>query len=400
MLDGRSPRRDRKRVAAALAFALPLSACLVVGPPKESGAFAGASGSSGGSSTGTGAGGSTGTISGGGASSTGGGATGAILLIAPDPVNFGYEPIESTVIACAEMSNPSTADFQVTGASFPGNPLQAFALSATDDSTPANPITLPIALPANGSAKVCFTFTPILAQAYSGEALLVTDDPGDLSPTIGLSGWGGGPQITCELLSIDFDCDAPFDGGIRGPAIVCTNSGSESRPFDAGCDIAVIRSPGIQVQVAATWTGPSESGSAASFRQTAKRPLSSSIPATQMPGPGKFPPCRAAADRCSAISKSHPRSWTSAEYRSATSRRRCRSPSRTTVPELPPRGTLPSPSESFRLVSTSLPSNPDSGTITIPGDGGALDVQVEFVPTSRRLWGVEFLSVLLLGSGE
>jgi len=27
-------------------------------------------------------------------------------------------------------------------------------------------------------------------------------------------------------------------------------------------------------------------------------------------------------------------------------------------------------------------------------------VQVEFVPTSRRLWGVEFLSVLLIGGGE
>jgi hypothetical protein len=61
---------------------------------------------------------------------------------------------------------------------------------------------------------------------------------------------------------------------------------------------------------------------------------------------------------------------------------------------------LANPSESFRLVSTSLPANPDSGTITIPGDGGALNVQVEFVPTSRRLWGVEFLSVLLIGGGE
>jgi len=55
------------------------------------------------------------------------------------------------------------------------------------------------------------------------------------------------PQINCEPLSIDFDCDAPFDGGIRAPAIVCGHGGSNPAD-DAGCEIAVIRSPGIQVQ--------------------------------------------------------------------------------------------------------------------------------------------------------
>ena len=70
--------------------------------------------------------------------------------------------------------------------------------------TPPDPITFPITVAAGASAKVCFALTPPITQQYTGQATLETTDPGGSNPILELTGWGGGPQISCTPTSIAF----------------------------------------------------------------------------------------------------------------------------------------------------------------------------------------------------
>jgi hypothetical protein len=98
-----------------------------------------------------------------------------------------------------------------------------------DDATPPNPYMFPtsvnpLVIAGGQSAKVCFEFTPPITQRYSGQATLVTTDPSGTNPILELTGWGGGPQISCSPPSLDFG--SVVDGGSVTLPVTCTNTGT------------------------------------------------------------------------------------------------------------------------------------------------------------------------------
>ncbi len=82
-----------------------------------------------------------------------------------------------------------------------------------------------------GNAEVCFSLTPPVTRDYSGQATLSTNDPGIVDLTTPLTGWGGGPQISCTPLSIDFG--HTLDHSVTTVPILCTNVGAAA-PGDGG----------------------------------------------------------------------------------------------------------------------------------------------------------------------
>ena len=85
-------------------------------------------------------------------------------------------------------------------------------------------ITFLITSAGGGSAKVCFALTPPITQDYDGQVTLETTDPSGSNPIVELTGWGGGPQLTCAPLSIDFG--QTLDHSITTIPIICTNTGT------------------------------------------------------------------------------------------------------------------------------------------------------------------------------
>ncbi len=151
---------------------------------------------------------------------------GVALTLAPNPINFGYvtlEPIPPAV-GCTVVTNQSNVPVSITGTSEFENEGGAFALATTDDATPPNPFSLPITIQGGGNAKVCFSFTPPIGQPYNGQVTLTTNDPSGTNPVVSLTGWGGGPQISCAPLSIAFG--QTLDHSITTVPVLCTNSGS------------------------------------------------------------------------------------------------------------------------------------------------------------------------------
>jgi hypothetical protein len=98
-----------------------------------------------------------------------------------------------------------------------------------DDASPQNPYSFPSAsaplvIDPGASGKVCFQLTPSTSIQYSGEATLITNDPGDTQTIVQLTGWGGGPQISCTPATADFG-KTPTNTVATIP-VFCTNIGS------------------------------------------------------------------------------------------------------------------------------------------------------------------------------
>jgi hypothetical protein len=151
---------------------------------------------------------------------------GVALTLTPNPISFGYvalEPIPPAV-GCTVVTNQSNVPVSITGTSEFENEGGAFAVATTDDATPPNPFSLPITIQGGDNAKVCFSFVPPISQAYNGQVTLTTTDPSGTNPVVSLTGWGGGPQITCAPLSIAFG--QTLDHSITTVPVLCTNTGS------------------------------------------------------------------------------------------------------------------------------------------------------------------------------
>ena len=149
--------------------------------------------------------------------------TGSPLRLSPSIINFGFVEIRTTAIGCTTATNYSSAAIDVTGVMGFTTEGGAFAVSQVDDSTPSNPAPIPVSIPGGWSAKVCFSFTPPITQQYTGQATLSPDNPAVVPPTVQLTGWGGGPQISCIPKSIDF---LTQDHSVTTIPIRCTNVGS------------------------------------------------------------------------------------------------------------------------------------------------------------------------------
>jgi len=100
----------------------------------------------------------------------------------------------------------------------------AFSLSQVDGATPPNSTPIPVAVPAGGRAEACFSLTPPSSAQLNGQVTLKTNDPSGINPTLVLTGWGGGPQISCTPSSIDF---GPVQVGlISTQPVMCSNTGT------------------------------------------------------------------------------------------------------------------------------------------------------------------------------
>jgi len=148
---------------------------------------------------------------------------GVALTIAPNPCDFGFVPLNTTGVCCTTVTNQANVPVQITGASDFASEGGAFALATTDDSTPPSPQS-PIDIPGGASAQVCFSLTPPITQQYSGQVTLITTDPSGTNPVMQLAGWGGGPQISCAPMSIDFG--QTLDQSITTVPVLCTNTGT------------------------------------------------------------------------------------------------------------------------------------------------------------------------------
>ncbi len=151
------------------------------------------------------------------------------LTVAPNPCDFGFVPLDRnpTAVCCVTVSNQANVPVDITGISEFGTEDDAFGVATTDDATPPNPQTFPttpITVVGGASAKICFAFAPAITQQYSGDVTLVTNDPSGTNPIVQLTGWGGGPQISCAPTSLDFGPVASGNSSIL--PLTCTNTGS------------------------------------------------------------------------------------------------------------------------------------------------------------------------------
>ena len=149
---------------------------------------------------------------------------GVALTLAPNPINFGYVPLGTPAIGCTTVSNQANLTVNVMSVTNFDTESGAFALATTDDANPPNPFSLPISIAGGASAKVCFTLTPPIPQQYSSQAQLATDDPSGNNPVVLLTGWGGGPQISCTPMSLAFGQTLTHSTSTL--PVLCTNSGT------------------------------------------------------------------------------------------------------------------------------------------------------------------------------
>jgi hypothetical protein len=161
---------------------------------------------------------------------------GVALTLAPNPINFGYVVLQPVppAVGCTVVTNQSNVPVTIMGTSEFENEGEAFALATTDDATPPNPFSLPITIQGGDNAKVCFSFAPPISQAYNGQVTLTTNDPSGMNPVVNLTGWGGGPQISCMPLSIAFG--QTLDHSITTVPVLCTNTGS---PTSTGVNLLI-----------------------------------------------------------------------------------------------------------------------------------------------------------------
>ncbi len=171
---------------------------------------------------GTGSGTATGTATGSGTGSGTGGTT--ALTVSPNPIDFGYVSQNSISIGCTTVSNDSNAPITITGVGSFENAGGSFQVAATNDAHPPVPFSFPITIGGGDSAQVCFSFTCPITQDYSGQVTLVINDPGVSNPVVQLSGWCGGPQISCAPLTLAFG-RVTF-GQTSTLPVTCTNIGT------------------------------------------------------------------------------------------------------------------------------------------------------------------------------
>jgi hypothetical protein len=160
------------------------------------------------------------------------------LTVEPSTLNFGYQELGTTAVQCITVGNPAGEPLTVTGLASFDSAGGAFALSPTDAGSPPGPAPIPVTIPGGTSAPVCFSFTPPITQQYLGQATLATDDPLAISASVQLSGWGGGPQISCTPMSIDFG--ETLDHSISTLPIICTNTGTSLPGAEASFSLIAV----------------------------------------------------------------------------------------------------------------------------------------------------------------
>jgi len=326
--------------------------------------------------------------------------TGVALTIEPNPCNFGFVDLTTTAVCCSTVTNQSNVTIHINGVTNFAKD-GAFAVATTDNSVPPNPQAFPITIPGGGSANVCFSFTPPITQEYSGQVTLVTDDPTGTNPVIELSGWGGGPQISCTPLTVAFG--ATPDHTVATVPIICTNVGTAipstnlviepptaspgvfTAEFDEDSDLYPLNglAPGESAQIDVSYAPTSTSNDMGTLfiknnggvGQTLQIPLT---------GQGlNVPPCRfeIAPSSINFGNQQVGDSTTLAFDVTNVGSAIC-------LVDGPRVGN--DAAGAFRIVSTSAQPDPTTGKITIPASS-SLTVQIAFSPTLTGAFSAEIL---------
>jgi len=321
------------------------------------------------------------------------------LTLAPNPINFGFVPTTTTVVGCTTVSNQANVSVDVTGTSDFANEGGAFALATTDDATPPNPFTLPITIAGGDSAKVCFQFTPPITQQYSGQVTLTTTDPSGTNPVLLLTGWGGGPQISCLPMRIDYG--QTLTHSISTVPVLCTNSGSAipatnliiepptaspfvfSAQFDQTKDVYPLNglAPGqtAQIDVSYAPTATSSDTGAVFIKSNGGKGTTIQIPLT---GQGlNVPPCQFVIAP-SALNFANVQVGDTSQVLSFEVQNVGNDICLVQNLEIQNDATT-----SFHILSTSIQPNPTTNKITIPapatGVNSTLTVTLDFTPTAQ-----------------
>jgi hypothetical protein len=139
------------------------------------------------------------------------------LEITPLPLNFSFVQPGNSVTLPLHLTNVGSERITVTSVSIvdPGT-LVAYSLVAGawtgGDLSPGD------------SQDVVVSFTPSELTPYTGELDISSTDTASLVP-VTLLGWGGGAQISCSPVSLDFETVAATTGSSL--SVSCTNTGSD-----------------------------------------------------------------------------------------------------------------------------------------------------------------------------
>ncbi len=137
------------------------------------------------------------------------------------PLDFGFVPVGKSIVKSAVATNLGSAQTLHLVLPLP-NIVEPSGAPAFTLVTPL-PI-YPVAIPPGQSVSIPVSFTPTTEAFYSATLLLATDDPQAQSPVIDLSGYGGGPQISCQPAVTIGPVAVGFSATWQ--SVVCTNTGS------------------------------------------------------------------------------------------------------------------------------------------------------------------------------
>jgi Abnormal spindle-like microcephaly-assoc'd, ASPM-SPD-2-Hydin/Right handed beta helix region len=144
-----------------------------------------------------------------------------LISVAPSNVSFGNVPVGATSTQTVTVSNPGSANLNVTQAAGPGT---GFSVSG---------LTMPLTVPPGQSAKFSIGFTPTVAGTLTSSVALVSNAPASPMP-VSLSGAGvqpSSPQISVIPGNLTFG--SVTVGGSGKQSLTVSNTGGASLSITA-----------------------------------------------------------------------------------------------------------------------------------------------------------------------
>ena len=140
------------------------------------------------------------------------------ISCAPNSLDFGYVAPGTSVQRSIVCTNAASKAFAITGVALDPSSPRRFTWS---------PTAYPLSIPGQGSATINVSFSPVAEDAggrKSGGLVIITDDPSVVRFDVQLTGFAGGPALTCTPSQLDFGVVAQGLPSTR--SVVCANSGS------------------------------------------------------------------------------------------------------------------------------------------------------------------------------
>ncbi len=154
---------------------------------------------------------------------------GVALTVAPNPINFGYVPLTTTAIGCTTGSKQANVSGRHQRRAMAPSTTRAARSGRRRRMTPRPGTRSQPSRSRSPAAAAPRCASPSRRRSRRGLQrpghALETTDPSGSNPIVGeLTGWGGGPQLTCAPLSIDFG--QTLDHSITTVPVICTNTGT------------------------------------------------------------------------------------------------------------------------------------------------------------------------------